>query len=79
MSNFTNINIIREFVNSGIACGVYDVVFEGKQEIFIRNGKSIGAICHYLDRPASQCVSEIRENVKEEFLECLNINKTEVL
>jgi hypothetical protein len=73
--NFSKIQIIREFTNDGHTCGVYSAMFKDKQEIFIRNGNSIGAVCHYLGKPASQCVSEVRDNVKEEFLVSLEFDK----
>lgn len=69
--NFTQIDIIREFTHSEITYGVYSVIFENEQEIFIRNGNSIGAVCFLLDEPASKCVSEVRNDVKKEFLETL--------
>ena len=38
----TSVNTVREFVNSGVTYGVYSVTMNEKQEIFIRNGDSIG-------------------------------------
>lgn len=64
MSRIGNVAIIREFKCGG----VYSVLFNGKQEIFIKNGDSIGAVQHYLNKPASECVGEIRDDVKQEFL-----------
>lgn len=72
-----DITIIREFNNDDGVFGVYAVIFNGKQEIFIRNGKSIGAVKHYLNEPASKCVSEIRSDVKDEFLKMLAEGKEE--
>ena len=69
MSNFSRVSVITEFVSEhdGIVYGVYQVVFKGKHEIFIRNGDSIGAVTFLWGKTASQCVSEIRADVKEEF------------
>jgi hypothetical protein len=69
MNKISEILTIREFSNDGIVYGVYSVMFNGKQRIFIRNGDSIGTVSHYWGRPASQCVDEIRKDVKREFLE----------
>jgi hypothetical protein len=74
MGNFDKLNVIRHFVNDGNVCGVYSVEFKGKQEIFVRNRNSIGAVQHYLGKMASECVSEIRDDVKKEFLEYLQNN-----
>lgn len=72
MSKISNINVIREFKNEERVCGVYSVIFNGNQEIFIRNGNSIGAVKHYLGESAGKCVSEIRDDVKRDFLAVLN-------
>jgi hypothetical protein len=68
MSKISDVTVIREFNNEDRVCGVYSVIFNGKQEIFIRNGNSIGVVQHYLGEPASKCVGEIRDGVKVEFL-----------
>lgn len=68
MDKIQNIDTINEFTNENITYGVYSVMFNGEQKIFIRNGNSIGAVVHRLGEPASKCVSEIRNDVKEEFL-----------
>jgi hypothetical protein len=75
LSKISDINVIREFKNDINTYGVYSVIFNGKQEIFIRNGNSIGAVQHYLGEWASKCVSEIRDDVKQEFLERLEYKK----
>jgi len=68
--NFSKIEIINEINNKefGVTSGVYSVIYKGKKEIFIRNGYSVGAISYYLEKLAEDCVSEIREDVKKEFL-----------
>jgi hypothetical protein len=59
--------------------GVYFIKLnKDKNYIFIRNNDSIGAVCHYLGKPASECVSIIRNDVKEEFLTQLNIFKRKI-
>lgn len=68
MSKISDINVIREYKNEDRIYGVYSVIFNDKQEIFIRNGNSVGAVKHYLGESASKCVAEIRNDVKEEFL-----------
>jgi len=69
MSEFTELKIAREFTSkeTGVTYGVYHVVFKGNPETFIRNGNSVGAVCFYHDKTASQCVSTIRDDVKEKF------------
>lgn len=62
------INIIKEFTSENITYGIYSVIFKGEQKVFIRNGNSIGVVVHYFGEPASKCISEIRDDIKEEFL-----------
>ena len=68
LDRIQDINIIKEFSSEHGTFGVYSVIFNGEQKIFIRNGNSIGAVVHYVGEPVSKCVSEIRNDVKEEFL-----------
>jgi hypothetical protein len=50
-------------------CGLYHIELDsGSKHYFVRNNESVGAISHYLGRPASECVSIIRDDVKQEFL-----------
>jgi len=74
MSNFTKIQTIYEFTNAklGHTCGAYYVEFKGKNHLFIRNGDSVGAVEHYLGRQPNECISIIRNDVKQEFLEQLS-------
>jgi hypothetical protein len=72
MSKITDIKIIKEFTNDEKKYGVYDVAFENHQEIFIRNNGSVGVVSFFFDRPASQCVSTIRDDVKEDFFDILS-------
>ena len=71
MGRFSEVQIISEFTNNGITYGVYSAKFNGEQEIFIRNGESIGLISHLFNEPASKCVHEIRDDVKRELLESI--------
>ena len=71
MKVIDNINKIQEFTNDGVTYGVYSVNIKGNLRILIRNGNSVGAVCYYWGKTASQCVDEIREDIKEEFLELL--------
>ncbi len=65
---------IYEFRNkaTNTDCGLYHVELNsGAKHYLLRNDDSVGAVCHYLGRPASECVSIIRENVKQDFLSLL--------
>lgn len=64
-----SIKVIYEFTNTDTKTtnGVYEVYLNNKQHIFIRNDKSVGVVQHYLGRAASDCVSIIRDDVKQEF------------
>lgn len=74
MNRVRDIQIINEFsINSGLTYGIYSLMFKDERKVFIKNGDSIGVISHLLGEPASKCVNEIREDVKQEFLECLNL------
>uniref|UniRef100_A0A6M3LML2 Uncharacterized protein n=1 Tax=viral metagenome TaxID=1070528 RepID=A0A6M3LML2_9ZZZZ len=63
--------VIYEFHNkeTDTTNGVYCVKLNGKPHVFIRNDNSVGAVCHYLSKSASECVSIIRDDVKQDFLE----------
>ncbi|MFA5299284.1 MAG: hypothetical protein WC389_13930 [Lutibacter sp.] len=79
----TDIQVIYEFTNkdSQATYGVYLLKFKGERHLFIRNGESVGTVAHYSDRPASECVSIIKNDVKEEFfaeLKKMNEVKCEV-
>ena len=64
---------IYEFSNKDTETtnGVYHIELNGKSHYFIRNNDSVGVVCHYLGRPASECVSIIRDDVKQEFFDKL--------
>lgn len=66
----TDINILKESFATlnGQANGIYWVKFNNEHKLFIKNGESIGVVCHYLGESAMTCVSPIRKDVKEEFL-----------
>ena len=63
----SSVKIIYEFTNDSRTCGCYSVIFNGEKKVFIRNDNSVGVVSHYLGKPAGQCVSEIRDDVKQEF------------
>lgn len=71
MVGISEIKTIREFKNDGVVYGVYLVVFNGKQEVFVRNSDSVGAIQHWVGEPANKCINEIRGDVKQKFLQAL--------
>ncbi len=71
MKKIGEITVIREFKHGGSTFGVYLVTVQGEEKIFIRNGDSIGVICHYWEKPANECISLIRDDVKQEFLKAL--------
>jgi hypothetical protein len=64
------VEVIYEFHNkeTETANGVYKVNLNGKPYIFIRNDDSVGVVSHYLGKPASECISIIRDDVKRNFL-----------
>ncbi len=52
--------------------GLYHVKLDsGNKYYLLRNNESVGALQHYLDRPASECVSIIRNDMREGFFEAL--------
>jgi len=68
MSNkITEVSTLQEFTNDDITYGSYLVKFNGEFKVFIRNGNSVGVVVYYKNEPASKCVSEIRDDVKEEL------------
>lgn len=80
MNRITSIKVIEEFSSkdSGIIYGTYYVTFNGEQKVFIRNNNSVGAVTYYLGELPMKCVSQIRDDVEQEFLDALknkNIDK----
>jgi len=71
MNRFSEVQIISEFTKNEITYGVYSAKFKGEQEIFIRNGDSMGVISFLVNEPANKCVHEIRDDVKQELLESI--------
>ena len=67
MNNITEITIIKEFTNDGIIYGVYSAIINGVQEIFVRNGNSVGMITFFIGEPVTKCTSLIKKDAKEEF------------
>lgn len=75
MSKFGEIIAIKEIANPqlGSACGVYNVAFNGKQEVFVRNGDSVAVIAFFYGSPAEKCMHPIRDDVKEEFFRLIGV------
>jgi hypothetical protein len=71
MTKIDNVKVIKEFTNDDITYGIYEVEINQKREFLIRNGDSVGAIQFFYGKPAPQCVAEIREDVKSDFLKVL--------
>ncbi len=65
------IKTIREFKHDGLSFGVYLVTLQGEKKILVRNENSVGVICHYIAKPANECISILREDIKQEFLKAL--------
>jgi len=51
--------------------GIYEVDIDGKREVIIRNGNSVGMVQFYVDRPVSECVPIVRQTGKA----ALNLGK----
>ena len=71
MSRFSEVKVIREFINSGITYGIYSANFNGEQSIFIRNDNSVGVVTFLKGEPSSKCISTIRDDVKQELFSTL--------
>ena len=68
-----NIETIYQFTNGGITYGVYKAIYNGTPKVFIVNGDSIGVVSHWKDEPASKCVNEVTQKIKNEIMENINI------
>lgn len=69
---------VYEFHNKeyDTTCGLYYIELDsGSKHYIIRNNDSVGAICHYLGRPASECVSLIRDDVKQELFNIFRLRE----
>jgi hypothetical protein len=70
------LNTIYEFHNKDLdtTCGLYHVELDsGSKHYLLRNNESVGAIQHLYGRPAVECIGIIRNDVKQEFFELLEI------
>jgi len=68
------LEIVYEFHNKDTETtnGLYHVEFSsGAKYYLLRNNDSVGAIQHYLDRQASECISIIRSDRKADFFSVL--------
>jgi hypothetical protein len=73
------LNTIYEFSNkdSKTTNGLYHVQIDGGNKYyFLRNNNSVGAIQHLFNRPASECIGLIRDDVKQKFFELLNVKES---
>jgi hypothetical protein len=70
----TDLKIIEHFHSKTLSntCGVYRAKFKGGYKVFVRNGDSVGVVTHYFDRPVSECVSIINDDVKDELLKLVD-------
>jgi hypothetical protein len=68
------LKVIYEFTNNDFntTCGLYHVELDSKAQYYLlRNHDSVGVITHILSSPASECISIIRDDVKDQFLKLL--------
>ena len=73
----TGVKKLQEFVNDNITCGTYLVTFNSEDRVFVRNGDSVGVVTYYYNASACKCVSEIRNDVKEELFQFLKTEEEE--
>ncbi len=71
ISEIKVIKVIKEFKHEGLTFGVYLVTLQGEEKILVRNGDSVGIIAHYIAKQANECISLIRDDIKQEFLKAL--------
>lgn len=72
MSRIGNIKILEEFTNNNITYGYYWAEFNGKYQLFIRNGNKFAVASHYSTEEVTKCLNYIREDVEKELLEAIN-------
>jgi hypothetical protein len=72
--------VIYEFHNKDYetTCGLYHVELDSGDKCYLlRNNESVGTIAHYFSRPANECVSIIRNDVKQQFFNLLKVERKE--
>ena len=73
MSRIFSVNILEEFEsNGGEKYGIYWVNLNNSHKLMIRNGNSFGVVSHLYGEPATKCVAEIRDDVRDELIEAIN-------
>jgi len=74
MKRITDLTILQEFTNDfGKTFGLYWCKFNGTQKLFTRSGDIIRVLTHYSDHDE---LDLIRNDVKEELLQEIELNKT---
>lgn len=68
-----NLKIIKHFKDSikGETHGIYECVIGGDKMVLVRQGKEVGVICFWLDRPVTQCISRVNTEIIKELEEII--------
>lgn len=76
-----NLKIIKHFKNNikGETHGIYECVIGGDKKLLVKHGKEVGAICFWLDRPVTQCISRVNAEIIKELEEIIEqeVNQNE--
>lgn len=63
---------IIEFTNNGECYGLYLATFGTRDNrVILRNGESVGVVEFLVGKKATNCIGEMREDVKIKFLKIL--------
>jgi len=73
MSRILSVHILEDFeTNGGEKYGTYWVNFNNTYKLMVRNGNSFGVVTHPYGEPVTKCISEIRDDVRDELIEAIN-------
>ena len=78
MNRFKKIIVLSEFEKDGYPYGLYWCHFVSSTQdrwfIVMRNGDKICLYSHYRNMTPKECVDQMADKAKEEFLSCLKNN-----
>jgi hypothetical protein len=75
MNRISKIITVNEFTFNKLLYGVYSVIVNGKQEIFVKSGNSIGIIHFSIEGDADKCILPAYDDIKKKFFNYIKKGK----
>jgi len=75
MNRISKVITVNEITFNKLVYGVYSVIVNGRQEIFVKSGNSVGIIHFSIEGNADKCVLPACDDIKKNFLTILKREK----